>query len=372
LKAVSEALAPGDLFEARFELLAALGEGAASTVWLAKDRKLGIEVALKVMRAALSGAPTMLADFEREAELCSRMMSPHIVRVLSFGVTAGSAVPYIVYEALAGETLDARILSGRRPGLEETEEIIVHVARALARAHSMGIVHKDIKPTNIFLTRDDGGRTLAKVLDFGIAEPIQVTGSARREINGTPEYMPLEVLCGAPPDSRTDLFALAVVAYECIAGVVPYVASADLEEIAAAMGHAPPSLASALSDEAASPLDAWMRRGLAPDAHLRYQTARDLAETFHDAIKEAKAVLGLLPAASARRSIAPPRPVDPNRVDTLGPPPRASVAPPRIPAPPRMSFLFEEPGTASKKPQPSERGATLEELVKNIRDGRRE
>ena len=342
-------------------------------MWLAKDKKLGIEVALKVTRIDLHGEPSKLADFEREAALCSRMLSPHIVRVLSYGVTAESKVPYIVYEALTGETLDSRIVSDRRPNLEETEEIVVHVSRALARAHSMGIVHKDIKPTNIFLTKDDSSRTLAKVLDFGIAETIHVTDGGRREICGTPEYMPLEVLCGGAPDSRTDLFALAVVAYECIAGIVPYVASDDLEAVAAAMGHAPPSLSRAMSEEAASPLDAWMRRGLAPDAHLRYQTARDLAESFHDAVKEAKAALGLLPSASARRSIAPARPIDPNRVDTLGPPKRASVAPPKIPGPPRpVSFTFEDPASASKKPQPSERGATLEELAKNIRDGRRE
>lgn len=369
---MSDLLSRGDLFEGRFELLSSLGEGGASTVWLAHDKKLGIEVALKVMRAHLSGEPARLAEFERESELCSRMLSPHIVRVLSFGVTATSAVPYIVYEALAGETLDARILAERRPGLDETEEIVVHVARALARAHSMGIVHKDIKPANVFLTKDDGGRTLAKVLDFGIAETIKVTDGARREICGTPEYMPLEVLCGGPPDSRTDLFALAVLAYECIAGVVPYVASEDLEEVAAAMRNAPPSLTRALSEEAASPLDTWMRRGLAPDAHLRFQTARDLAESFHDAVKQAKAVLGLIPSASARRSLPPMRPLDPNRVDTLAPP-RLSVPPPKLPAPPRpVSFMFEEQASQSRKPQPSERGATLEELVKNTRDGRRE
>ncbi len=392
---MSDSFEVGTVVEGRFELLSSLGGGGAANVWLAKDTRLNIEVALKVMHAGLVGDPARRADFEREAELCSRMMSPHIVRVLSYGVTTtAAALPYIVYESLAGETLDDRIVADRRPSLEETEDVVVHVARALARAHSMGIVHKDIKPGNIFLTTDDRGRMLAKVLDFGIADTITpATGEALREISGTPEYMPLEVLTGAQADARTDLFALAVVAYECIAGVVPYLATEEISELALAMKLAPPSLVSVLSEEAANPLDSWMRRGLAPDAHLRFQSARELAEEFHLAVRQAKAVLGLIPSAAARRSMPPPpHAADPNRVDTVmptrrsvpPPPTRSSVAPrhsappmsipnSRVPSiPPRPIFVFESQPPPAVRPRPPEKNIAVEETVTTKRDWRKE
>ena len=322
----------GATLEGRFKLVNALGEGATGTVWLAKDHKLGIDVAVKVMQATLRGDNERRAAFEREAELCARMLSPHIVRVLSWGVTTSSDVPYIVYEALEGEPLDTRLAARKRLSLDETEEIVVHVARALARAHSMGIVHKDIKPGNVFMTKDDRGRTLAKVLDFGIAEVALPHATIAGEISGTPEYMPLEVFRGAPADARADLFALAVLAYECLAGVVPYVGETVMDAIDALSG-APPSLTRAFSEEASYPLDAWMHRGLAPDAGRRFQSARDLAESFHEAIKQAKGVLGLIPPASSRKQGQQgERIVSPNSVDTVSQPPRP--APPR-PSPPR-------------------------------------
>jgi serine/threonine-protein kinase len=318
----------GALLEGRFRLVSSLGEGSMGAVWLAKDHKLGIDVAVKVMQSQMRLDPGRRAAFEREAELCARMLSPHIVRVLSYGIMTAGDAPYIIYEALEGEALDRRIYKHGKLSLDETEEVVVHVARALARAHSMGVVHKDIKPGNVFLTKDDRGRMLAKVLDFGIAEIVQPHPTAVGMITGTPEYMPLEVFRGAPPDARADLFALAVLAYECLSGAVPYVGESVMDVIDALSG-APPSLTRTFSEEAAYPLDAWMHRGLAPDAGLRFQSARDLAETFHDAIKQAKGALGLIPSASARKAAQPSdRVVPANSVDTVM---QAPVRPPPVP-----------------------------------------
>ncbi len=306
----------GAVLDGRFKLGAALGEGAMGTVWLAKDLHLGIDVAVKVMQSALRADGGRREMFEKEAELCARMLSPHIVRVLSYGVTSGD-VPYIIYEALEGEPLDTRIALRKKLELDETEEIIVHVARALARAHSMGIVHKDIKPGNVFMTKDDRGRAIAKVIDFGISEVIQPNLTIAGEICGTLEYMPLEVLRDAKPaDARADLFALAVLAYECLCGEVPYVGE-SMPEVMQIMSGAPPSLSRVFPQEAAVPLDQWMRRGLAPDARLRFQSARDLAETFHEAVKEAKFALGVSPASSRKMSTQMERVIPPNNVDRV-------------------------------------------------------
>ncbi len=346
----------GAVLEGRFHLISTLGEGSMGAVWLARDNKLGIDVAVKVMRSALSPDPARRAAFEREAELCARMLSPHIVRVLSYGILSSNNVPYIVYEALEGEALDRRIhgdgaergTQRKTLGLDETEEIVVHVARALARAHSMGVVHKDIKPANVFLTKDDRGRTLAKVLDFGIAEVVQAHPTEVGMIAGTHEYMPLEVFRGASPDARADLFALAVLAYECLTGAVPYVGESVMDAIDALSGP-PPSLTRTFSEEAAYPLDAWMRRGLAPDAGLRFQSARDLAETFHVAIKQAKGALGLIPPASARK-LGAERVVPENNVDTVTQATLPSPPPPRKPPPVPVK---KAPPVPTKTPTPT-------------------
>jgi serine/threonine protein kinase len=365
----------GSVLEDRFELVSSLGEGGASTVWLAHDLRLGISVAVKVLRTALRAESDKLRAFELEAELCSRMRSPHIVRVLSHGVDA-NGLPYIVYELLDGETLATRISCDKKLGLDETESIIVHVARALARAHSMGVVHKDIKPANVFIAKDDQGRDIAKVLDFGIAEVVDRTRGPSEEICGTLEYMPPEVLRdGAAADARADLYALAAVTYECLSGTEPYTGESILD-VLSAMNVTPPSLAPALGAAAAQPLDAWVRRGLDPDPARRFQSARELAEDLHAAIKKAKRLIGPL-ASVERRSghrgflrVATPtawRPSPPS--DAEVPESRRSMNPsaPKMRAP-MPSFTFEEDG-------PSQSGAmpiAEENALPSRRDARRE
>ncbi len=297
----------GELLDERFELQMCLGEGGSGTVWLARDHRLGISVAVKILRASLRQDTERRAEFERESELCARMLSPHIVRVLSRGV-GGNDRPFIVYELLEGETLDQRILRDGPLSLDDTETVVVHVARALARAHSMSIVHKDIKPGNVFLTKDDQGRLLVKVLDFGIAEMADGRTGPTESICGTLEYMPREVLVeGLPASDRGDLYALAAVTYECLTGAAPF-AGGSLLEMVLAMCVAPPSLSAFFPVDAAGPLDAWLRRGLAPTPDDRFGTARELVAALHQAVNAAKATLGILPRrSSGTRRLAAPR-----------------------------------------------------------------
>ncbi len=281
----------GQLLDDRFELKSCVGEGGSGTVWLARDHRLGISVAVKMLRSALRGDTARRAEFERESELCARMMSPHIVRVLSRGVDANDR-PFIVYELLEGETLDERILRDGPLSIDETETVVVHVSRALSRAHSMSILHKDIKPGNVFLTKDDQGRLLAKVLDFGIAEVSDGRSGARDFICGTLEYMPREVLVsGMPASERGDLYALTAVAYECFTGVAPFNGE-SVVEVVMKMDLPPPSLSAMLPAAAAEPLDAWLRRGLSPVPGHRFAFARELTEGLQVAVKQAKKALG--------------------------------------------------------------------------------
>jgi serine/threonine-protein kinase len=280
----------GRLIADRFEVSASLGEGACGTVWVARDRLLGIPVAVKVLRSTMRIEPKRRAAFEREARLCERMLSPNIVRVIAFGVDEGD-VPYIVYELLTGSSLQQRLTDGGMMPLDEVETTVVQIARGLARAHSLGVAHRDIKPSNVFLTLDDREKTLAKILDFGIASLTGNRATQGEDLYGTLEYIAPELLFQtAEADARSDLYALTVVAYECLTGRPPLEVS-SVNELVVRMAKGPvvpASVANVVGRAAAEPLDAWFKKGLDKDPLQRFQSARDLAEELHRAVKLAK------------------------------------------------------------------------------------
>jgi serine/threonine-protein kinase len=283
---LTQSFSAGKVIEDRYELVSRLGEGGAGHVWLAKDQERRITVAVKVLRPELSKRKEMLEQFQREAELSARMMSPNIVKVFARGVD-GHGTPYIVYELLDGEDLATRLENKPRLDLVETETVLVHVARALSRAHGVGVVHRDIKPANIYLTRDEDGRLLAKVLDFGVAEIIAKTG-ASEELSGTLEYMAPElILEGKAPDARTDLYSAAVVAYRCLAGDVPFTGD-TLGQVMLALATTQAKPLSERLGCSLPELDDWFSRAFAKDPAFRFATARELAESFHAAAKAGK------------------------------------------------------------------------------------
>lgn len=196
-------LHPG-LTVGRFELLRELGRGGFGVVYEARDRQLGRRVAFKAVRvggAAAAGGDEWL---QREAEAAAQLSHPHIVQLYDAGTWEGG--PYLIYELLRGEGLDARLARGALPG-GEALRVAVEVARALAHAHDAGVVHRDLKPSNVFLTEEAG----AKVLDFGLAH---VLGSGDGIEGGTPRYMAPEQARRSAPDPRMDVYAAAVVLQE--------------------------------------------------------------------------------------------------------------------------------------------------------------
>ena len=274
----------GRLLDGRYELASQVGEGAAGTVWLARDRNLGITVAVKILRDELARSAAAVSKFVREAELTTRMMSPNIVRVLGRGVEADGTT-YIAYELLEGEDLADRLDRVFRMSLVDTETIVVHVARALARAHAVGVVHRDIKPENLYATTDTDGRPLFKVLDFGVAELAATLQKSGADIAGTFEYMAPEVILeGRVPDARSDLYSLGVVAYRCLTGRVPY-AGETMGEVMLALAKTTPPAVSDLASEGGPDLDDWFAQALARDPELRFANAKAMAEALHRAVK---------------------------------------------------------------------------------------
>jgi serine/threonine protein kinase len=187
----------------RFELVREIGRGGFGVVYEARDRELGRSAAFKAIRAG-SRAALREERLLREAEAAARLSHPNIVTL--FDVGRSEHGPYLVLELLRGQTLAARLEQGPIPG-REALRIAVEVAKGLAHAHSQGVVHRDLKPGNVFLCEDGQ----VKVLDFGLAHAF----GQRRVDGGTPAYM-------APEDERTDVFALGVILYRMLAGNLPF------------------------------------------------------------------------------------------------------------------------------------------------------
>ena len=201
-------LAPG-LRVARFQMVRELGRGAFGVVWEARDLELGRPVAFKIVRA---GGRAALREqrLASEAEAAARLTHPNIVTLYDVGRCEQG--PYLVLELLRGETLDDR-LGRERLVPDACVRVAIEIARGLAHAHAAGVVHRDLKPGNVFLC--DDGRV--KVLDFGMAHAF---GSPKVD-GGTPDYMAPEQRSGAPEDERTDVFALGVILHRMLAGTLP-------------------------------------------------------------------------------------------------------------------------------------------------------
>ncbi|MGH3033964.1 MAG: protein kinase domain-containing protein, partial [Gaiellaceae bacterium] len=208
----------GDLLAGRYELEDLVGEGGMSTVYRAHDTVLDRQVAIKVLHEHYSHDPEYVERFRREARAIARLTHPNVVTVIDRGESEGRQ--FIVFEHVTGETLKTLV---RREGplpVERALRLVHQVGRALAYAHELDIVHRDVKPQNVLLTPDG----TAKVTDFGIArwggpeESLTETGT----VLGTSDYLAPEQASGEPVDERSDQYSLGVVLYELLTGEVPY------------------------------------------------------------------------------------------------------------------------------------------------------
>jgi eukaryotic-like serine/threonine-protein kinase len=273
------ALARGQVFADRYEILGTLGRGGMGVVYRAHDRQLDETVALKLLRPeALASDPSLLERFKLEIKLARRITHRNVLRTHDFGDAAG--VPYISMEYVDGVTLKDLVRNrGALPlgvGLASAKQM----CHGLAAAHEMGVVHRDIKPHNMMILPETGE---LKIMDFGIARVSSVAHDAgltgAGTVMGTPDYMPPEQVQGRPADFRSDLYALSVVLYEIFTGRLPF------------SGDTPYAIMTAHVQQAARPpleldprlpaeLDAAIRRGLEKDPARRWQTTAELLEAL--------------------------------------------------------------------------------------------
>jgi serine/threonine protein kinase len=214
----------------RFELLEQVGRGAMGVVWKARDNERGKIVAIKMLRDLHVDDPEYVQRFAREVDLASSVRSPHVVRVRGYGGRKDG--PYLVLEFVAGRSLRAHIIDDGPFPPAEARDLLAQVAEALAAVHAVGIVHRDVKASNVLLTEDG----VAKLTDFGIARDSGTKGPTRiGSLVGTPAYMAPE----GPVDARSDLYSLGVLYYELLTGALPFPSTNYQEVILAHVNTAP-------------------------------------------------------------------------------------------------------------------------------------
>jgi len=221
----------GTVLADRYDILDRLGVGGMGTVYRAEQRALGRDVAVKVLRRELGRDPDTVARFHREAQALSNLRHPNTVAVLDFGQTADGLL-FLVMELLEGEMLSTRLRRDGALPVTEALRITTGILRSLGEAHRAGIIHRDLKPDNIFLARVDAhaDEELVKVVDFGVAKirpggadaPIDPLSTQEGTVFGTPRYMSPEQAQGRPLDGRSDLYAVGVMLFQMLTGVVPF------------------------------------------------------------------------------------------------------------------------------------------------------
>lgn len=268
-----------------YEIISAIGAGGMGEVYLAKDRRLGRNVALKVLPEKIAGDRNRLLRFEREAQAASALNHPNILTVHEFGEDQG--VHFLASEFVQGRTLREILEEGNIP-LVNALEITIQIASALQAAHDAGIVHRDIKPENIMI-RDDG---YVKVLDFGLAKISENESANSKTSNpddvtyvqlkteagmvmGTAAYMSPEQARGKEVDARTDIFSLGVVLYEVVTRRQPFTGETVNHTIVSILENEPPPISKFVRDFPAE-IERITNLALAKTADDRYQLIKDL------------------------------------------------------------------------------------------------
>ncbi|MEO6600462.1 MAG: protein kinase [Polyangiaceae bacterium] len=283
---VDPALLRDRVLVGRYRLDERLGAGGMGSIWRAQHLVLAAPVAVKLIdREAIPDEET-LARFMREAQSAATLRSPHVVQILDYGVD--DKLPFIVMELLDGENLAQRLRRLSRLSSTETARVVTHIGRAVARAHEAGIVHRDLKPENVFLIRNED-EEIAKVLDFGVAKvsvsALGPEGTRTRtgSILGTPYYMSPEQAQGNKAvDTRSDLWSLGVIAFECMTGKRPFYSDGlgDLVLQICIRDIPVPS------DCGSVPIgfDEWFARACARDPDTRFQSAREMTDALREVL----------------------------------------------------------------------------------------
>jgi serine/threonine-protein kinase len=285
-------LKPGDLLGNKLQIVRRLSAGGMGVVYEAVQVHLSRRVAVKVIRADEAGAPDARARFMIEARAQARLPLEHIVHVLDVD-TLPDGTLYTVMEYLDGHDLKRELRKRGPLPFDEAASYLVQACRGAAAAHASGIVHRDIKPQNLFITNLDGARKI-KLLDFGIAkftQGLQHDLTTSGEVMGTPTYLSPEQIAGSDVDGRTDVWSLGIVLYELLSQTTPFRRDSALATLGA-IAHDKPTPLRQLRSDVPSGLESIIERCLTKARDQRYDSADQLeralaeyAETFNGQVR---------------------------------------------------------------------------------------
>jgi serine/threonine-protein kinase len=334
-------LRPGDVLAGRYRIEAHIGAGGFGAVFRATQLNLGRPVALKVLLPDLVRQPAELERFRREAQMAQRLEHPNTVRLFDFGVAEDTGVPYMAWELLKGQPLDALLKASGQVPPARVGRIAMQVLKSLMEAHSLGIVHRDIKPSNIFLCDFSGEPDFVKVLDFGIAKATQSQtqqGLTRAGVAlGTPSYMSPEQVAASGVTPVSDLYALGLVMAEMLTGRVVFTGQTGVDIALAQVSPSPVPLAPEVLN---SPLGPVIQRATQKTAAHRYASATEMLQHLEAVMRSAPqpGAAGLPTLAIGQGQQAGPGggylgssgmgyPSNPQQMQGYGPPPMQSGGP---------------------------------------------
>jgi serine/threonine protein kinase len=299
---------PGDLLAGKYRVEAILGSGGMGIVVAARHEQLDLRVAIKFIRPEALGNREATERFLREARAAARLKSEHTARVLDVGKLESGA-PYMVMELLDGNDLAQVLREHGSLRVEQAVDWVVQACEAVAEAHSMGIVHRDIKPQNLFLARGEGDAARVKVLDFGVSKAIGALSGAEgalthtHAIIGSPLYMsPEQMRSSRGVDARSDVWALGVVLFELLTAHPPFECD-TLTELCLMIVGDPPRPLLELRPDAPLGLVHVILRCLCKDPAERFANAAELAE----ALKPFATLASQGPALRPEMTLASPR-----------------------------------------------------------------
>jgi tRNA A-37 threonylcarbamoyl transferase component Bud32 len=299
----------------KYEVIAEIGTGSMGAIYQARDQVLDRIVALKVLRTDTDLDPELKERFYREARACARLAHPNIITVYDLGEAEGAV--YIAMELLNGSDLRKLLLENRTPALPVKLDVMAQVCDALEHAHQKQLVHRDVKPSNIFLCDDQR----AKVLDFGIARLPTSNLTMAGKVLGSPNYMAPEQIRGGKCDSRSDLFSAAIVFCEFLVHANPF----QDEFIPRRIVGSPPDSLRTKDPSIPEPLEALLMRALEKDPEKRIQTAAELGAGLRAVLGRIKGdQTASIAVAAAPVSVPPPPPL------LTPPPPVVEAAPPTV------------------------------------------
>ena len=314
----------GETLDGRYFILRKLGEGGMGVVYAARHAVIERPLAIKVLKRDAIRDPSTTLRFVQEARAASRIGHPNIVDVTDFGTTP-DGMTYSVMEFVDGPTLAGVIRADAPMPPERSIQIALQIARALGAAHDKGIIHRDLKPENVFLTARDGRPDFVKIVDFGIAKVLPISGADPNapkltragSVFGTPEYMAPEQAAGRGDiDGRVDIYALGTILYEMTCGRVPHKSNSLVRTIAMQMLDPITPLSQAVPDLAVAPaLERVVMKALAKKREERYATMADLAADLNGVLTDLRvpeATLSLPPVPPGADPI-PAEPAKPRR-----------------------------------------------------------